>query len=229
MTTIGVVTGLAFEASIARRAFDVDLVRVACAGADSRRAEDAAERLVAAGCRALLSFGIAGGLDPGLGAGSLVVAAAVTTTDGRRWPTEGAWRRRLIAALGDGGPVAAAVVLGSDIALLASSDKRAWHRRAASVAVDMESHAVARVATARGMAFAVLRVIADPADRSLPPSLAVAADEHGVIHPAAVVMRLLRQPTDVAAAARLGLDVARARRSLSRAARLVAPGLHFTA
>ena len=74
---VGFVTGLAVEASVLRRDLAAGAqgscgeALIACAGASTRRAHLEAERLIEAGAGALVSFGIAGGLDPGLAPGAL--------------------------------------------------------------------------------------------------------------------------------------------------------------
>ena len=74
---IGVLTGLAAEARLLERALTGSDVIIARTGAVPERAEAAAESLVAKGAAALLSFGLAGGLDPTLRAGDLVLADRV--------------------------------------------------------------------------------------------------------------------------------------------------------
>ncbi|MBV9758454.1 MAG: hypothetical protein JO047_15510, partial [Alphaproteobacteria bacterium] len=60
------------EARIAR-----DLGRPAAGGGNAIGAEQAARRLIDAGVRALLSFGLAGGLDPALRPGALLIPREV--------------------------------------------------------------------------------------------------------------------------------------------------------
>ena len=70
MKSLGIVTGLASEAACLGK---VQFCRVA--GADAVRAGLAARALIAEGCLGLLSFGLAGGLDPNLEPGAVIVAA----------------------------------------------------------------------------------------------------------------------------------------------------------
>ena len=74
----GIITGLAAEARlIAKPNSPASPISVVCAGADSARARHLAEHLVTDGAAALLSFGIAGALDPGLAAGDLIVSSGI--------------------------------------------------------------------------------------------------------------------------------------------------------
>ncbi len=63
-----VVVGLAFEARIAARSG----LPIICSG-DGRTLTPDLKRAIAGGCRGLVSFGVAGGLDPGLTPGTCVV------------------------------------------------------------------------------------------------------------------------------------------------------------
>src|SRR5258708_35043321 len=79
------VTGMAFEARIARGK-GVDVVYAARADLLER----ALSAAVARGCSGIVSFGTAGGLAPGLGPGTLILADAVGGPFGRV-ATHGRW------------------------------------------------------------------------------------------------------------------------------------------
>ena len=64
-----------------------------------------AHRLAEAGVSALLSFGLAGGLDPALDAGRVVLPSEVISREGARRPTCSEWRRRLNRAIAELEPV----------------------------------------------------------------------------------------------------------------------------
>src|SRR3954463_8625208 len=88
-----VVTGMAFEARIARGE-GVEVVYAARADLLERALSAAGAR----GCSGIVSFGTAGGLAPDLKPGALVIADAVVGPFGRV-PTDAAWANRLAAAL----------------------------------------------------------------------------------------------------------------------------------
>ena len=72
MERIGVITGLRSEAECLDVLAGPERPAAEVAGANTVRARARASALVSRGCRALLSFGVAGGLDPALRAGDLV-------------------------------------------------------------------------------------------------------------------------------------------------------------
>jgi hypothetical protein len=89
------VTGLRAEAEIARRAG----LEAICAGGVPARTAAALERAIAGGATFLLSFGIAGGLDPSLLPGDLVVATRVRGPGGA-WRVDMGWAAALARATG---------------------------------------------------------------------------------------------------------------------------------
>src|ERR1041385_5642499 len=85
-----VVVGMAFEARIASRLG----VPVICGG-DGRYLEASLARTMAAGCSGLISFGVAGGLAPGLRPGSCIIASTILD-DAEERPTDARWAQRLM-------------------------------------------------------------------------------------------------------------------------------------
>lgn len=211
--SVGIVTGLAAEAAIARRMG----VAVLAGGGTPWGAEKAAEQLVAEGATSLVSFGLAGGLDPDFRAGDVVVPIAVVEA-GRIRPTNAA----LCAQLGgwSGGMLYA----GSEIAA-SVADKASLAKTTLCSSIDLESGAVARVAERHGIPFAVLRAICDPAGRDLPPAAMLALDEKGAIAVARVALSILRRPGQIPGLIALGRDAARARAALVRRVDQIGLGL----
>ena len=198
MSGIGIVTGLNAEARILRRIPNLAPERLACAGASTARARAAAERLAAAGATGLLSFGVAGGLTPELPPGSLVLAEAVVE-DGEPRAASAGWHAAVLAVAGPGLALRAGTLAGSDRPLTSAADKARLHRTSGALAVDMESHAVAAVAAARGLPFLALRAVADPADRSIPAAALGAIGPDGRSRLGPVLAGLARRPWELPA------------------------------
>lgn len=177
-------------------------------------AEAAAERLVAEGARALLSFGLCGGLDPALRPGALVVPTevvecAVLGHANNLYRTDMGLSRAVAAGHEPHGLLCAA-----GTAVAAASDKAALHRATNAAAVDLESGAVGRVAARHGLSFAVLRAVCDPAERDLPPATLAALDQHGAIGLLRVLGSVAARPGQIPALLALARDAAAARRAL---------------
>jgi adenosylhomocysteine nucleosidase len=222
--TIGVVTGLRAEARCLR---GLD-VRIACSGGSAERARSEAERLVAEGAAALVSCGLAGGLVAEFRPGDLLLADSVRSTGLASWSVEPIWRERVYARLSAGGlePKSGALV-GSDHIVATASDKRALFEATGAVAVDMESHAVAAVATAAGLPFLVLRSVADPHDRVIPQVAREALRPDGRVRLRATLGGVIRQPGNLLELLRLGRESGAALATLRRAAALAGRGLGF--
>ena len=183
--------------------------------------------MVSEGCAGLLSFGMAGGLDPGLDPGAVVVPDAVIAPGGGRFEADKAWRERLRAALRQTMEVSAAPLVGSDTLVPAPEAKRSLNRDTDAVAVDMESHAVALAAHDGGVPFLALRVIADPAARAVPEWILRGVDAGGAPRPGRLLAGLLFRPWDVGVIIGLAGDSKKALRVLSRVALLAGPRFGF--
>jgi adenosylhomocysteine nucleosidase len=197
----GLVTGLAAEARLAAR-----LGPAEAGGGFPDGAAAAAERLLARGASALVSFGLCGGLDPALRPGALVVPRAVLS-DGRRYVTDAA----LSAALGGW---SAEVLTGGNVPAATRAAKAELFLATGAAGIDLESGAVARVATRAKIPFAVLRAVCDPADAGLPPAALVALDARGKVSGWAVPASLLRRPGQLPALLALGRAAGLARAAL---------------
>lgn len=217
MTRLGIVVGLPQEAAILKEVLGAAAPPICCAGSHPARAAAAARELIAGGAEILLSFGYAGGLDPSLQAGDIVIPDRVTAPDGASYSADAPLGNQLRTAL-PVTPCRVGIIAGVDRVLASVEDKRAVALRTGAVAVDMESHAVA----SSGYKFVVLRAIIDPADRALPTSVLKAVDDQGEVRPLTLIANLLHAPTDLSALLALWRDHAAARRSLRRAAAALA-------
>jgi adenosylhomocysteine nucleosidase len=202
-----VAVGLAFEARIAR---ETEAARVCC----GRGTEMAAALSAALGpeCCGILSFGIAGGLDPELRPGAQLVASAVVV-EGGRIPTDEGWSQSLL----NSHPFAIhAPILSVDEAVIDPAGKERLFQRTGAVAVDMESRIAAAVAMKYSLPFAVLRAVADPANRRVPQSAVSGLRSDGRTDALAVLRGLLRRPADITGIVGVACDAWAARLALSR-------------
>ena len=183
------------------------------------------EAAVANQALAIISFGLAGGLAPGLAAGSKLVARAIITEDGARYYSDPAWSRRLADALGG---ATIGDIAGVDAPVAGCAEKRALHSKTGAHAADTESHVAARIAAAYGLPFAAFRVVADPADRQLPHAALVAVKPDGSIALGAIAGSILRDPRQVPQLLRIALDARAAFAALFRGRKVIAGTLGFS-
>jgi len=208
--------GMAFEARIAAgpgvRVFSRESRRELAKAVESAARHD---------YRGIISFGVAGGLALGLRPGDWVVASAIVATDVTR-ATDAMWSRRLCDTI-EGASYAP--IIGVDAPIAEPATKRELRRTTGAAAVDMESHVVARLAAAHGLAFAALRVIVDPADRAIPPAALVGMGGGARADGAAVLRDLVARPAQLSRLVRISLDAFIARSEMLRVRRLLGP--HF--
>jgi adenosylhomocysteine nucleosidase len=223
--TVAAVAGFRAEARCLRGL----AVLVAFSGGSAERARSEAKRLLGAGAAALVSFGLAGGLAPGLHVGDLLLPEIVRGDGLNSWSVDPVWRERVHARLAEGGlQIKGGAIAGSDRILATAADKRTLFESASALAVDMESHAVAAVATEAGIPFLVLRALADPFDQAVPQVAREALRPDGRIRIRATFGGLLRQPGELIALARLARQSALALAALRRGAHLAGPQLSFS-
>ena len=200
-----------------------DVVTVGAGGSPPRLRDLLREKAPA--CRAVVSFGIAAGLDPALTPGEIIIATAVTSGD-ERWRSDPAilrhWANRLQKP---GTEPTLAEIAGSEMALLTPEEKGSLRVSTGAAAADMESHVAAEFAHARGLPFAAIRVVCDPAERALPSLVVDAIAPDGRIDVAAILRSLVHQPAQIGALPRLTRDAARAFAALSRVRAALGPGL----
>ena len=212
LTPVLCTSGLAAEARIARAAGFQVIV-----GAGDPRRTAALVEVAARRAKCLVSFGVAGGLAPHLRPGAVVLSAEVIGDD-RRWQPNDAFRRE-IGELARRLGAAEGPVLGSREVLATEDDKvRAW-RDTGALAVDLESAIVARTAEAVGIPFLVLRTIADPAGRELPPAALIPLAADGTPAFTRVLREVLRQPRQIAALFGLARETRQALSALAGPAR----------
>jgi hopanoid-associated phosphorylase len=201
--TLGIICGFKAEETLARRLSSL----TACAW----RNPAAPRSLIDRGATALLSFGLAGGLAPGLAAGQVLIPGSVLTAEGA-YDVDAALHARLLAAIPNGitGPLYAA-----DAVIATPAAKRTLHEKTGAMAVDMESGLVAAAAQAAGIPFAVLRAVSDAYDHALPQAALVALDDDGELALWPLLGALLRQPAQLPQLLRTGRESKKAMQALA--------------
>jgi adenosylhomocysteine nucleosidase len=225
LTALGVVAALEAEARTlgpaVRRRDGLFLLSdgalLAISGMGGAQAALAARSLVDAGAAALMSFGLAGGLDPTLRAGTVVLPSEVISRGGARFFTSPGWREQLSQAIAKQRPVAGGILLTSPQPIGAVADKAAAFRETGAVAVDMESLGVAEVAAARNLPLIAVRVIVDTAADVLPRTV-MAATRDGQVNIRRLMAGLALAPLDLIGLIRLARAYRAATRSLTAAA-----------
>jgi adenosylhomocysteine nucleosidase len=225
LVRVGVITGTDREAEC----LDVIPARerpfILHTGGGAMRTETAARDLIGQGCDAIASIGTAGGLEPGLSPGTLILPPRILA-DGEAFATDAAWRAALEAlAAREGIAVAGGDIAHSETVLHGVADKAALRQATGAQAVDMESLPAARVAAQAGVRFMAIRVVIDDAGRALPHAVSAAMVENGEVRLEKLLAALIRRPQDIPLLISLGRASTRAFRTLRRVAARTGPGL----
>jgi adenosylhomocysteine nucleosidase len=172
----------------------------------------------------VISWGLCGGLDPRLRPGDLILGAEVVSDEGAI-RTDGAVTSSLAQRLVDAGArVVVERMAAADVPVLTAAAKAQLRRAAGAAAVDMESLTAGRFALEQRIPFAILRAVADPAERDLPPLVLKAVDSYGRINARALLRGIIRSPGQLAGFPAAAFDSRVAFRALNRCRGLL-PGL----
>lgn len=212
---LGIICGLESEAAIARRLKETD---VAVAGARPQKARWLGRELVKRGAKRLMSFGIAGGLEPGLPIGSTIIGTQVVSVDGT-WQCDGQWINELSQKLPEahcGG------VWGSEFLVPTAREKRTLYEKSRCLIVDMESQCAAQIASEANIPLAVVRVVCDSSDMDVPQLVMAAISEDGSINIGKALWHVMRNPKQIPDLLHVGKGTGRALRILENSIKTLA-------
>lgn len=168
----------------------------------------------------VVSFGLAGGLDPALAPGDLVIGARAVAP-GALYDAAPAFVDHLAAgARAAGLAFICGAVAGVDALAMTPAAKAALRARTRADVVDMESHIAGDFAARARLPFAMVRVVCDPAERALPPAAARAITPAGAVALAVVLREVARAPASLGALARAARDSRAAFKTLKACAPL---------
>ncbi len=180
-------------------------------------ARGAATAIHAARPAAVLSVGFAGGLDPVLAVGDVVVGDPVVdpTLPGHWWPSAALAAAASVAARRARLPLHVGPLLSVATVQVAPAVKVAAAARSRAIAVDMESAGVARAAAEACIPFLAVRVVSDAAADALPDDAwrLVSPDGRAPLYRA--LRYLARRPASLPVLVRTGIRAARAARALA--------------
>ena len=210
-----IVTGLKQEARIAAGPG----LTVICSSSNPYQLREMMMSFDPASIRGIVSFGVAGGLNPTLRSGDIVIASEIVAAE-QRWTTASNLND-LIALSNKGRNIVPGVLAGVEEVVTGQVSKAALRATTGADAVDMESHIAARYATEYGLPFAALRVISDPAHRALPHLTTSAIKPDGKVDVWKVMRGIARNPKAIPSLISTGRDFNRALRSLRGARRIL--------
>lgn len=228
MTSLGIVTALPAEARIIverqvvagglSQPFEGTFLHIC--GLGGERALLAAQVLVEKGVDAMLSWGCAGGLNPDLLPGSLVLPRRVISPDHTTLDADATWHERLCRLLSGQVKFHTEPLAQTPKVLNNPEEKKTFSENYRAAAVDMESASVARVAAKAKLPFMAIRAVVDPFNETIPQSGLTAIDDLGRVQPLQLLSCLARRPREFFSLVRLGRHFRTARTTLATVVRL---------
>jgi adenosylhomocysteine nucleosidase len=167
-------------------------------GMGAEKARLAARKLVDTGFNALISWGTAGALAADIVPGALVIPETIISGEDQVFETAKNWRSSVVRRLKD---CPSDIYLGqlsdSMYVLTQSSEKYRIRQHTDSLAVDMESAAIAEIARINRTPFISVRSISDSSTMSIPDSVMKFTGPYGEIQIQKLMLSLLKRPADI--------------------------------
>lgn len=188
-------------------------------GIGAQKAHHGALSLIKQGAKRLISWGTAGGLDPALTPGTLLLPDEIISSDHDSIPTDETWTTQWSKQF-KGYPLAKGRLLQSHQVISKKMNKHALFQQYRAQGVDMESFSVAKVAYEHQVPFLCVRAIIDSALNEIPPAALKAMDREGNIHVFRFIQALFGAPNQVTDVIRLFKGFLAAKKTLKMAAPL---------
>mgnify|MGYP001828063893 CR=1 FL=1 len=191
-------------------------VFVFCAGVGQQNARQAAQALIDANVDALVSWGVAGALDPGLVSGDTLLPEAVRDEAQHIYPVNDAWHASLKTRLDHQHVYADGTLLSTQAMQNDERQKSDLYQATKARAIDMESAAVASTALDANKPYVVVRTIFDTSSMRIPASSTNATDQYGQVSIPKLAKGLIMKPAELLQYPQMIASFAQARRSLQR-------------
>lgn len=192
-------------------------ILVIYSGAGPNNAQLATEQLISQGATKLISWGCAAALIESLSPGDLILANEIITTEESnsvKLNISQKWHQRTKELLSSLVNVKIGSLVESKSIVSSSEDKKKIQTATNSVALDMESIAIAKIANQHKLPFIAIRVIADPADMNLPLAVTYALNQQGEVSISKLLYYLAHHPTELPGLIKLGLHFKAATKTL---------------
>ena len=220
MRKIGFITGLEKEAIILQKIVHYAKSEIIWVGNKQGSAYAQANTLVKNGCEILISFGIAGALDPQLSAGDLVIPKSVTDAKCNTFRTDYNLHQQISHHFSNKFKVSSGTLFGSETIIWDADEKKRLFDEYNTKIVDMESFGVARAANENNCSFLIVRSISDIANQSLPKESLKSIDLNNNIKLGNILIDLAKNPNELPSLLRLAQNSRKAHVCLQKVAKL---------
>jgi len=180
--------------------------------------------LIKAGCNALMSWGCAAALADSMAPGDcLLPDSIIAEHNSSCLAIDQDWHNKLKARLSNAMHIHTSPLVSSQKLVASADEKYALGARTGAVGLDMESAAIADVASKYSIPFVIVRCIADPVSMSLPESVAIAMTPDGSINILKLLIFTARHPSNIHALIQLGIHFKAAQKILTKVAQILQP------
>lgn len=195
-------------------------------GIGEQNAKAAAEKLLTAGAKALISFGTAGGIKPQLKSGTLLLPKVVFQPDSKNVTITPQLYQLFSDRLhkyfvNDPININTESLIHSKQMVFDRCAKLKLYQSTPAIATDMESYAIGKVATQARVPFMVIRAIADPAEMSLPSFINDIFHSNGEIKYAKLISTLVTNYWELPNVIRMQRHFAHAKFTLAKVAKFL--------
>lgn len=222
--SIALITGLKFEARIAEQVITKSghFCLVLSCGMGAPDAEKVVAQAKESGAKGIVSFGVCGGLDPDLPAGSIVLPKVILAPE--EISVDLKWRNGLETLLIKNYDIADGKLLAVEKTINTTQDKSRLREQTGACALDMESGILAQQAARQQLPFIAVRVVHDPANQSLPPAFRNAIKSNGELDVGNLIKGLIFNWPGFETLKVLSSNDRQARANLAGLTRLALPG-----
>ena len=166
-----------------------------------------------------MSWGCAAALSPNLKMGDLVLAESLISSDGQEISVNATWHQHTKNILSADFTAYKGALLASEKVVSTAQEKHEIFEKTGAIALDMESGAIAKVATHYALPFLVIRTIADPASMDLPNALENALNDNGEVAVSRILKSLVLNPKELPHLIQIGQYFQIAKKTLANVAK----------
>jgi len=194
-------------------------IAIVC-GMGEENALAAAQILIKKDVRALVSWGTAGALTENIHAGDLLLADGVVSNDENKYSFDTEWNKRIANELCNTSlKIRHGMIAHAHQVLATAEDKQNLHSKTNALAVDLESFAIAQLATETTLPCISVRAIIDEASQCIPEAVIKHTDIFGRPDIFSLFSSLIRQPGLITELIKLGIGMKAATTCLNTVAR----------
>ncbi len=195
-------------------------ITVCQSGVGRENTQRAAQLLISKDVEVLISWGSAAGLSPEVAGGDLLIPRSVKVND-KTYHTHSSFNNELLKQISPGVPVRQGPICESENLLVSVESKKQLFECSQCLAADMESGALAELASKKNIPFSVIRAVSDPANMKLPKAVVAGMGQDGKFKLASFLKMALILPWEWWSIIKLAWNFKKAQKTLNIVAKIL--------